>query len=55
MAVNNENTISNEQLDQSELLSILYDNAKPLGMGFLHYEPKSIGKKKAQINNMYWN
>lgn len=35
-------------LDKAELFAALYNHAKPLGMGFLHYDPKVIDKKGAE-------
>ena len=31
-----------------EVLAILYNNSKPLGMGFLHYDPKPMTVNEAK-------
>lgn len=34
-------------LDKAELFAALYNHAKPLGMGFLHYDPTVMTKEAA--------
>ena len=36
-------------LDKAEVLAVLYNNAKPLGLGFLHYDPKPMTVEEAQV------
>ncbi len=36
-------------LDKVELFAALYNYAKPLGMGMLHYDPKPLTKEAAAI------
>ena len=40
-------TINIKGLDKSEVLAALYNNAKPQGMGFLHYDPTPMTKEQA--------
>lgn len=35
-------------LDKAEVLAILYNNAKPQGLGFLHYDPKDMTVEEAR-------
>ena len=35
-------------LDKAELFAALYNHAKPLGMGFLHYDPTPLNKEEAE-------
>lgn len=35
-------------LSKAAVLKALYDNAKPLGMGFLHYNPKPMELAEAE-------
>lgn len=35
-------------LDKAELFAALYNHAKPLGMGFLQYDPAPLTKEAAQ-------
>jgi len=35
-------------LDKAEILKVLYDNSKPLGMGFLHYTPEKMPIEEAR-------
>ncbi len=35
-------------LDKAELFAALYNHAKPLGMGLLHYDPTPLTKESAQ-------
>lgn len=35
-------------IDKAELFAALYNHAKPLGMGFLHYDPTPLTKEAAQ-------
>lgn len=34
-------------LDRAEVLAALYNNSRPLGMGFLHYTPEPMSKGEA--------
>ncbi len=34
--------------NKAEVLAVLYNNSKPLGLGMLHYDPKSMTKEEAQ-------
>jgi hypothetical protein len=34
-------------LDKAEVLAALYNNSRPQGMGFLHFEPKPMTKEQA--------
>ena len=36
------------KLDKAEVLMVLYNNAKPLGMSYLHYDPAPMTKEEAQ-------
>lgn len=40
--------ISIKGLDKAKVLAALYNNAKPQGMGFLHYTPKPMDEEEAQ-------
>ncbi|RJO61080.1 MAG: hypothetical protein C4542_07280 [Dehalococcoidia bacterium] len=45
-------------LDKAEVLAILYNNARPQGMGFLSYEHKPMTKEEAAEllkNNTYFD
>lgn len=35
-------------LDKAELFAALYNHAKPMGMGFLQYDPEPLTKEAAQ-------
>jgi len=35
-------------LDKAELLAALYNNASPLGMGMLHFDPNQMTKEDAE-------
>lgn len=35
-------------IDKAKLLAALYDNARPLGMGMLHYTPEPMGIEHAR-------
>ena len=35
-------------LDKAEVFAALYNHAKPLGMGMLHYDPELLTKESAQ-------
>lgn len=35
-------------IDKAELFAALYNHAKPLGMGMLHYDPTPLTKESAQ-------
>lgn len=35
-------------IDKAELFAALYNHAKPLGMGFLHYDPTPLTKESAE-------
>ena len=35
-------------LSKPKILAALYNNSKPLGMGFLHYDPRLMTEKEAQ-------
>ena len=36
------------KLDKAEVLAALYNNSKPIGMGFLHYTLEDMTKHQAQ-------
>ena len=40
--------ISIEGLDRADVLAALYNDSKPQGMGFLHYDPKPMTRIEAQ-------
>jgi hypothetical protein len=40
--------ISIKDLDKAELLAALYNKAKPLGLGYLHYDPTPMTRAEAQ-------
>lgn len=40
--------ISIEGLDKADVLAALYDNAKPQGMGFIHYTPAPMTREEAE-------
>ena len=40
-------TVDISGLDKAELLAALYNRAAPLGMGFLHYNPKAWTREDA--------
>lgn len=40
--------INIKELNKAEVLAALYNNAKPQGMGFLHYTPDNMTTKQAQ-------
>jgi hypothetical protein len=45
-------------LDKAQVLKALYDNAKPQGMGFLHYQPDPMDIEEAKIlvqDNTYFD
>ena len=35
-------------LTRAQVLAALYNNAKPLGLGFLHYTPEKMEEERAQ-------
>jgi len=35
-------------MERSEILARLYNHAKPLGMGFLHYDPTPMTREEAR-------
>ena len=35
-------------LNKADVLAVLYNNAKPQGMGFLHYDPNPMTKEEAE-------
>lgn len=35
-------------LNKAEVLATLYNNAKPQGLGFLHYDPKEMTTEEAE-------
>lgn len=37
-----------KDLDKAEVLAALYNNSKPLGMGFLHYDPNNMTTEQAK-------
>jgi hypothetical protein len=39
--------ISTQGIDKAELLAALYNAAKPLGMGYLHYTPEPMPREEA--------
>lgn len=41
--------ISIAGIDKAELFAALYNHAKPLGMGMLHYDPTPLTKESAQV------
>jgi hypothetical protein len=43
------NTISIAGLDKAKLLAALYNSSKPLGMGFLHFDPAPMTAEEATI------
>lgn len=40
--------ISLESLNKADVLAALYNASKPLGMGFMHYDPKPMTSEEAQ-------
>ena len=34
--------------DKADVLRVLYNNARPLGLGMLHFDPKDMTKEEAQ-------
>ncbi len=40
--------ISIEGIDKAALLAALYNNAAPLGLGWLHYQPEPMTTEQAQ-------
>ena len=46
--MNNENKIDISGLSKSSVLAALYNNAKPQGIGLLHYEQKDMTDDEAQ-------
>lgn len=43
-----ENSIDISGLDKAEVLKALYDNAKPQGLGFLHFDPAPMNIEEAR-------
>lgn len=43
-----EGTISIAGLDKALVLAALYNNSKPLGMGYLHFTPQPMTKDEAE-------
>lgn len=41
-------SIDISKLNKAEVLAALYNNAKPLGMGFLHFTPEDMTTDQAQ-------
>ena len=41
-------TIDIKGIDKAKILAELYNNAQPLGLGFLHYNPTPMTKEDAQ-------
>ena len=41
-------TINIGDLNKADVLAALYNAAKPLGMGFMHYDPKPMTREEAQ-------
>lgn len=41
-------TIDISQYDKADVLRVLYDNAQPQGLGFLHYRPGNMSPDEAQ-------
>ena len=41
------NTIDISNYDKADVLAALYNNSKPLGMGFLHYTPEDMTHDEA--------
>jgi hypothetical protein len=37
-----------KNLNKAAVLAALYNNSKPLGMGFLHYDPRPMTENEAQ-------
>lgn len=40
-------TIDTSQYDKADVLRVLYDHARPQGLGFMHYEAGGITKDEA--------
>lgn len=40
--------VSLEGLNKADVLAALYNASQPLGMGFLHYDPKPMDRKEAE-------
>ena len=40
--------LSLKGLDKAEVLAVLYNASKPLGMGFIHYDPKPMTRDEAK-------
>lgn len=40
--------INLDDLDKAEVLAVLYNNSKPLGLGFMRYDPKPMTREEAQ-------
>ncbi len=36
------------KLNKGDVLATLYNNSQPLGLGFLHYDPKPMTKEEAE-------
>ncbi len=36
------------KMNKAEVLAALYNNSKPLGMGYLHYDPTPMTKEEAE-------
>jgi hypothetical protein len=43
-----ENRIDISDLNKADVLAALYNSAKPLGMGMLHYDPKPMTREQAE-------
>ncbi len=41
-------TVSIRGLNKADVLRALYDNARPLGMGFLHFTPEPMSREEAE-------
>lgn len=42
------NTIDISKLNKAEVLAVLYNNSRPLGLGFLHYTPEDMSVSEAE-------
>jgi len=41
------NELDISALDKAEVLAALYNNSKPLGLGYLHYDPSEMSREEA--------
>ncbi len=44
-----EEMIDISKFDKGEVLAALYNAAKPIGLGLLHYDPKDMTKEEAEV------